>query len=151
MGRAPGGDELLGFIQVPRGGAPRDHVMPPGLTPTVFMMVNPMKPASAEQRHQGVACVTARDFRWERGDIKSISLLGNVLARQISADHGALETIMSVSYTHLRAHETVLDLVCRLLLEKKKKNIYSINLCRQSPIQHNTITLKLHNHVTIAQ
>ena len=41
-----------------------------------------------------MACVTARDFRWERGDIKSISLLGNVLARQISADHGAVETIM---------------------------------------------------------
>jgi len=41
-----------------------------------------------------VACVTARDFRWERGDIKSISLLGNVLARQLSADHGAVETIM---------------------------------------------------------
>ncbi len=36
----------------------------------------------------------ARDFRWERGDIKSISLLGNVLARQMSADHGAVETIM---------------------------------------------------------
>ena len=53
-----------------------------------------MKPASAEQRHHGVACVTARDFRWERGDIKSISLLGNVLARQMSADHGAIETIM---------------------------------------------------------
>ena len=31
---------------------------------------------------------------------------------------------VAVSYTHLRAHETVLDLVCRLLLEKKKKNIY---------------------------
>jgi D-alanine transaminase len=41
-----------------------------------------------------VACTTARDFRWERGDIKSISLLGNVLARQMSADHGAMETIM---------------------------------------------------------
>ena len=53
-----------------------------------------MKPPSAEQRHHGVACVTARDFRWERGDIKSISLLGNVLARQMSADHGAVETIM---------------------------------------------------------
>ena len=49
---------------------------------------------SAEQRHHGVSCVTARDFRWERGDIKSTSLLGNVLARQISADHGATETIM---------------------------------------------------------
>jgi D-alanine transaminase len=89
-----GAEDQLVYIQVTRGVAPRDHVMPPDLTPTVFMMANVMKPASAEQRHQGVACVTARDFRWERGDIKSISLLGNVLARQISADHGALETIM---------------------------------------------------------
>jgi D-alanine transaminase len=56
--------------------------------------VQPDEAAHAEQRHQGVACTTARDFRWERGDIKSISLLGNVLARQMSADHGALETIM---------------------------------------------------------
>jgi len=79
---------------VTRGVAPRDHVMPPGLTPTVFMMANPMKPATPEMRHAGVACTTARDFRWERGDIKSTSLLGNVLARQMSADHGAIETIM---------------------------------------------------------
>jgi D-alanine transaminase len=86
-------DQLV-YIQVTRGVAPRDHVMPAGLTPTVFMMSNPMKAPSAEQRHHGVACTTARDFRWERGDIKSISLLGNVLARQMSADHGAVETIM---------------------------------------------------------
>ena len=86
-------DQLV-YIQVTRGVAPRDHVMPPGLRPTVFMMANPMKPATAEQRHQGVACVTARDFRWERGDIKAVSLLGAVLARQISADHGAVETIL---------------------------------------------------------
>jgi D-alanine transaminase len=91
---AQAADDQLLYIQVTRGVAVRDHVMPPDLTPTVFMMANPMKPAGAEQRHQGVACVTARDFRWERGDIKSISLLGNVLARQISADHGAVETIM---------------------------------------------------------
>jgi D-alanine transaminase len=82
------------YIQVTRGVAPRDHVMPVGITPTVFMMSSPMKPPTAEQRHQGVACITARDFRWERGDIKSISLLGNVMARQMSADRGALETIM---------------------------------------------------------
>ena len=92
--QATGAADQLVYIQITRGVAPRDHVMPPGLTPTVFMMANPMKPASAEQRHAGVACTTARDFRWERGDIKSISLLGNVLARQMSADHGALETIM---------------------------------------------------------
>ena len=89
-----GAEDQLVYIQVSRGVALRDHVMPPDIEPTVFMMATVMKPASAEQRHQGVACVTARDFRWERGDIKSTSLLGNVLARQMSADHGALETIM---------------------------------------------------------
>ncbi len=87
-------EDQLVYIQLTRGVAQRDHVMPEGIEPTVFMMVSPMKPPTAEQRHHGVACVTARDFRWERGDIKSISLLGNVLARQISADRGATETIM---------------------------------------------------------
>ena len=91
--KAAAEDQLV-YIQITRGVAPRDHVMPPGLEPTVFMMANPMKPVPPEQRHQGVACVTARDFRWERGDIKSTSLLGNVFARQISADAGATETIM---------------------------------------------------------
>ncbi len=89
----PEEDQVV-YIQVTRGVAPRDHVMPANPVPTVFMMSNPLKAATPEQRHQGVTCVTARDFRWERGDIKSTSLLGNVLARQISADHGALETIM---------------------------------------------------------
>ena len=87
------GDQLI-YIQITRGVALRDHVMPADVAPTVFMMCSTMKPATPEQRHAGVTCVTARDFRWERGDIKSISLLGNVLARQISADKGATETIM---------------------------------------------------------
>jgi D-alanine transaminase len=94
LAEAEGTADQVVYLQVTRGVAPRDHVMPEGIAPTVFMMSNPMKPPTQEQRHHGVACVTARDFRWERGDIKSISLLGNVLARQISADHGAMETIM---------------------------------------------------------
>lgn len=89
----PEGDAMI-YVQVTRGVAPRNHVMPTDIAPTVFMMCNPLPAAPAEHRHKGVACITARDFRWERGDIKSISLLGNVLARQMSADHGALETIM---------------------------------------------------------
>ncbi len=93
IGAQPAADQLV-YLQVTRGVALRDHVMPPDIAPTVFMMTSSMKPPTAEQRHHGVACVTARDFRWERGDIKSISLLGNVLARQISADHGAAETVM---------------------------------------------------------
>ncbi|MEO7339155.1 MAG: D-amino acid aminotransferase [Caldimonas sp.] len=89
-----GAPDQLVYIQVTRGVALRDHVMPEDLEPTVFMMASVMKPPSAEQRHKGVACITARDFRWERGDIKSTSLLGNVLARQISADRGGTETVM---------------------------------------------------------
>jgi D-alanine transaminase len=91
--RGGGGDQLV-YIQITRGVALRDHVFPTDVAPTVFMMCSEMKPATPEQRPAGVACITARDFRWERGDIKSVSLLGNVLARQMSADKGATETIM---------------------------------------------------------
>lgn len=94
VGNATGADDQVVYIQVTRGVAPRDHVMPEGLVPTVFMMSNPMKPVPAELRHQGASCITARDFRWQRADIKSTSLLGNVLARQMSADQGATETIL---------------------------------------------------------
>ena len=87
------GNQLI-YIQVTRGVAMRDHPMLPGLTPTVFIMVNPMKLPSEAQRAQGVACVSAGDFRWEKAHIKSTSLLGAVFSRQISFDAGALETVM---------------------------------------------------------
>lgn len=82
------------YIQVTRGVAMRDHSMLPGLTPTVFVMTNVMKLPAPALREQGVACVTAEDFRWEKAHIKSTSLLGAVLARQIGVDAGATETIM---------------------------------------------------------
>ncbi|CAN5666434.1 D-amino acid aminotransferase [soil metagenome] len=82
------------YIQVTRGVAVRDHVMPADIVPTVFMMANPMKPPGEAQLRDGVTCISARDFRWERADIKSTSLLGNVLARQMSADVGATETVL---------------------------------------------------------
>ena len=88
IAQQPADDQML-YIQVTRGVAMRDHVMPADAVPTVFMMSNPLKPVPAEWRHHGVACVSARDFRWERGDIKSTSLLGNVMARQRAADQGA--------------------------------------------------------------
>jgi D-alanine transaminase len=72
----------------------RDHVMPKDITPTVFGMCNPMPVYSAAYRAQGVACVTADDFRWQKAHIKSTSLLGSVMARQISFDAGAKETVM---------------------------------------------------------
>ena len=88
------GDQSV-YIQVTRG-APqkRDHVIPKDLAPTVFMMAYPLASPSKELVENGGACVTSADFRWEKCHIKSTSLLGNVLARQISADAGAMETIL---------------------------------------------------------
>lgn len=82
------------YFQVSRGVAPRDHAMVRGLRPTVFAMVNPLPPVADAVRGKGVTCVTADDFRWQKAHIKSTSLLGAVLARQISVEAGATETVM---------------------------------------------------------
>ena len=89
----PVGDQLA-YIQVTRGVAMRSHVAPVDLVPTVFVTTSERAVPTPAQRLQGLACISARDFRWQRGDIKSTSLLGNVLARKISADQGADETIL---------------------------------------------------------
>jgi D-alanine transaminase len=86
-------DQLV-YLQITRGVAMRDHAMIPDLEPTVFATSNRLYIYTPEERAQGVACVTADDFRWKKAHIKSISLAGAVLARQISADVGANETIM---------------------------------------------------------
>src|SRR5271169_2817376 len=82
------------YLQVTRGAAKRDHAFPRDATPTVFMMSNPLPVLTREQIEGGVAVVTAADERWLRCDLKTISLLGNVLARQFAVDHGAVETVM---------------------------------------------------------
>jgi D-alanine transaminase len=94
LGKNPAETDQLVYFQVTRGVAMRDHVMLPGMTPTVFANSNRMSPPPEESRTAGVVCVSADDFRWKKAHIKSVSLAGAVLARQISADVGALETIM---------------------------------------------------------
>jgi D-alanine transaminase len=82
------------YLQITRGVAMRDHAMPPDIEPTVFAMVNRLYIYPPEERAHGVDCYTADDFRWKKAHIKSTSLVGAVLARQISADQGGNETIM---------------------------------------------------------
>jgi D-alanine transaminase len=82
------------YFQVTRGVAKRDHAFPKNAEPTVFMMSNPLVNPPAEQVEKGVAAVSAQDNRWLRCDIKSISLLGNCMLRQLSAEAGANETIL---------------------------------------------------------
>jgi D-alanine transaminase len=86
-------DDQLVYIQVTRGVAKRSHAFPKDIAPTVFIMTSPHTPPSEEIRARGVSCVTMEDRRWLRCDIKSISLLGNVLAAQYAAEQGAVEAI----------------------------------------------------------
>jgi len=82
------------YFQVTRGVAKRDHAFPKSVEPTVFMMANPLTSPPQAQIENGSAAVSAQDNRWLRCDIKSISLIGNVLLRQLSAEAGAAETIL---------------------------------------------------------
>jgi D-alanine transaminase len=82
------------YFQVTRGVAKRDHAFPKDAVPTVFVMANPLVCPPQELVERGAAAVTAIDDRWHRCDIKSTSLLGNCLLRQVSADVGAAETIL---------------------------------------------------------
>ena len=82
------------YFQVTRGVAKRDHAFPRDGQPTVFMMANPLVNPPRAQVEAGGAAVSAQDNRWLRCDIKSISLIGNVLLRQVSAEAGAAETIL---------------------------------------------------------
>ncbi len=93
IGRQPFANQGV-YFQVTRGVAKRDHTFPKDAEPTVFMMSNPLATPSREVVAEGVAVVTAEDNRWHRCDLKTISLLGNVLMRQLAAERGAVETVM---------------------------------------------------------
>jgi D-alanine transaminase len=83
------------YWQVTRGAElQRNHAPLPNLPRTVFAFAAPFPKPSAKAVTDGVACITAHDTRWARCDIKSISLLANVLLRQLAVDANASETIL---------------------------------------------------------
>jgi D-alanine transaminase len=83
----------LVYVQVTRGVARRDHAFPPHpLRPSVVVTARNLDPAAAQHAAaEGVAVITVPDNRWARVDIKSISLLPNVLAKQAAREAGARE------------------------------------------------------------
>lgn len=79
------------YMQVTRGVAPRDHKFPTAAIPALVMTTRQMKPHSEKILREGVSVITVPDIRWGRCDIKSTSLLPNVLAKQQAAEAGAYE------------------------------------------------------------
>ncbi|MDO9435703.1 D-amino acid aminotransferase [Hydrogenophaga sp.] len=92
--RHPWEDQFV-YLQVTRGVARRDHAFPPAsVPPTVFAMSSPFPQTSASVLENGVAAISLPDERWLHCDVKSTSLLGNVLAKQAAVDAGAVECLM---------------------------------------------------------
>src|SRR3546814_776060 len=85
--------DCMVYVQVTRGVAKRDHAYPADATPTIFCMVWPFKRPDAHVREQGLSAVGMPDIRWLRCEIKSVSLLGNVLAKQHAVDAGVDEVL----------------------------------------------------------
>ena len=88
-----GEDQSL-YLHITRGVAPRNHAFPKEVVPTIFIMSSPLLVASKELIITGVSAITANDNRWSRCDIKAISLLPNVLLRQMASDSDATETLL---------------------------------------------------------
>jgi D-alanine transaminase len=81
------------YLQVTRGIAPRDHGFPPaGTAPCMVVTARRHDLAAAEDTaNAGIAVITVPENRWPRVDIKSVSLLPNVLAKQAARERGAKE------------------------------------------------------------
>ncbi|HTH97590.1 MAG TPA: D-amino-acid transaminase [Stellaceae bacterium] len=79
------------YLQITRGVAPRDHGFPTAAWPQLVVTAKRLAAPSAKAMAEGVGIVTIPDIRWRRCDIKSVSLLPNILGKQVARDQGAHE------------------------------------------------------------
>ncbi len=79
------------YIQITRGVAPRNHAFPASSQPTLVATLRMLPALDPEMLHKGVTVISLPDIRWQRPDIKSVSLLPNVLAKQQAVETGAYE------------------------------------------------------------
>jgi len=85
----------LVYLQVTRGVARREHAFPPpGTRPSLVITLRRTPAFPADLAGWTIAAITRPDDRWARCDIKSVSLLPNVLAKQAARDAGAGEAIL---------------------------------------------------------
>jgi D-alanine transaminase len=94
LAKNPGSDRAI-YLQVTRGAAPiRDLSIVADINPTVFIMVNDIKPVDYTRLELGIEAITVEDFRWKACDIKSVSLIANVMIRMQANQSNAVDAIM---------------------------------------------------------
>ncbi len=83
------------YVQITRGVAPRSHAFPAAAVhPTVYACARVHERPSREVWERGFEAVTVADRRWARVDVKTISLLPNVLAQQAAVERGATDALL---------------------------------------------------------
>lgn len=88
------------YFQITRGIAKRTHYFPDKVVPLLSMTIREGKPNAKDQK-EGIRCMFFEDIRWLRCDIKTINLLGNVLAKQAGHEKGLQGTIQYRKDTNL--------------------------------------------------
>lgn len=140
------------YMQVTRGTAPRNHLFPTGnVTPTlVAYTINGVRPL--ENLKKGVKTILTEDIRWLRCDIKSLNLLGNLLAKQKASEQGCFEAIQhrgqdvtegSSSNIFMVKNGTVITHESNHLILKGITKDVILNLCTKNniPVQERTFSL----------
>ena len=89
--RRNGVDRGIVYLQITRGQAPREHAFPKDVKPVLVATARRSKPPDPKLGRDGIAVITIPDIRWQRCDIKSVSLLPNVLGKQQAREAGAYE------------------------------------------------------------
>lgn len=82
------------YVQVTRGVAPRNHAFPKGVRSALVVLARPIPAPDPAAARAGVAVITIPDIRWQRRDIKTVSLLPNALGRQQAIEAGAYDAWM---------------------------------------------------------
>ncbi len=85
--------EGIAYLQITRGVAPRDHGFPKTTVPASLVVSARNMRSKEALRRTGVAVITVPDLRWKRRDIKTVSLLPNILAKQKAVEAGAYEAL----------------------------------------------------------
>lgn len=116
--------DCMVYIHVTRGVAKRDHPFPKNTNPTIFCMVSPFTRPTETERTIGLTAISIPDIRWLRCEIKSISLLGNVLAKQAAIDAGVNEVIQfRDGYLTEGASNNVWVVIDKTLLAPPRNNL----------------------------
>ena len=137
------------YLQITRGVQPRDHAYKNNLSPNIIIYTINKKFNLPNKNFKGVKAITYKDLRWKRRDIKSVSLLANVLAKKEALKQNAYEAILVengkiteatasnvwiVKNNKLITHPTNTDILKGITRESVKKiiKIYKLKLIEKS-------------------